>query len=114
MLGDRYSFERCLPNRDLRRLQASPPRNFQGELVAKLIVGCVRLDAVAYQSGGRIALGYEVLVKESPENPEWICYDSLPDPVGLREYEMLTALDRVVQANHLSYTECAFPTVGSK
>lgn len=53
-------------------------------------------------------MGYDVFVKDDPNSPEWICYDSLDNAVSFKEADMLAVLDRVVEQNGLSYTKCCF------
>lgn len=86
--------------------------------VAKLTAGVVRLDAVIYWSNGQYQLGYDLMVKDTPTSPMWICYDSLPDEVRYNawnlEREMFLVLDRAVESYGLSYTECSFPKLDGK
>ena len=62
-------------------------------------------------SGG--VLGYDLLVKDTPFSPDWICYENLHDPVRYDvrnlEREMFQVLDRAVKKYNLSFTECRFP-----
>ena len=70
---------------------------------------------VLYWDRGKYHLGYDLLVVDSPLNPEWICYESLPDEVRYNawnlEREMFRVLDRAVEQFDLSYTECRFPVI---
>lgn len=77
-------------------------------VLAELIVGCVKMEAVAFKDGDKVEVGYDIFVKDSPDAREWICYDISNRSVRLKESEMLAELDRVVLANGLSYTECCF------
>lgn len=62
---------------------------------------------------GKYSLGYDLLVKDTPFSPDWICYENLPDPVRYDvrnlEREMFQVLDRAVKKYDLSFTECRFP-----
>ena len=107
-LGDKYSFKRWVSGQELFRLQRRPPEDFTDAVLAELIVGCVKMEAVAYLDGGKVEVGYDIFVKDSPDAREWICYDISNRSVRLKESEMLAELDRVVLANGLSYTECCF------
>ena len=107
-LGERYSFKRWVSGQELFRLQKRPPDDFTDAVLAELIVGCVKMEAVAYLDGGRVEVGYDIFVKDSPDAREWICYDISNRAVRLKESEMLAELDRVVSVNGLSYTECCF------
>ena len=55
-----------------------------------------------------------MFVKDDPDAPEWIYYDSLPDTAGLQETQMLRVLDGMAQAQGLSYTECCFDRLNGK
>lgn len=107
-LGDKYSFKRWVSGQELFRLQRRPPEDFTDAVLAELIVGCVKMEAVAYLDGGKVEVGYDIFVKDSPDAREWICYDISNRAVRLKESEMLAELDRVVSASGLSYTECCF------
>ena len=107
-LGERYSFKRWVSGQELFRLQKRPPENFTDTVLAELIVGCVKMEAVAYLDGTKVEVGYDIFVKDSPDAREWICYDISNRPVRLKESEMLSELDRIVESNGLSYTECCF------
>ena len=107
-LGERYSFKRWVSGQELFRLQKRSPEDFTDAVLAELIVGCVKMDAVAYLDGGRVEVGYDIFVKDSPDAREWICYDISNRAVRLKESEMLAELDRVVSASGLSYTDCCF------
>ena len=93
----------------LERLEGS--NHFR--VVAILTAGAVRLEAVVYWDNGKYSLGYDLMVKDTPFSPEWICYENLPDPVRYDawnlEREMFQVLNRAVEKYGLSYTECRFP-----
>ena len=42
-------------------------------VVAALTVGVVKLEAVLFWQNGNYSLGYDLMVKDSPDSPEWIC-----------------------------------------
>ena len=107
-LGERYSFKRWVSGQEVFRLQRRPPEDFTDMVLAELIVGCVKMEAVAYKDVDRVEVGYDIFVKDSPAAREWICYDISNHAVRLKESEMLAELDRVVSTNGLSYTECCF------
>ena len=113
-LGERYRYERFLSHGALQRLRERPPESFSEAVVAALAVGYVRLSVVAFRSFSSVLLGYDVFVRDAPEAAEWIFYDSLPEPVRLREAEMLRVLDAFVEARGLSYTECCFARLDGK
>ena len=103
-LGTGYFFE--------QRLSAAVVANLL-ETLDSLAVGAVKLEAVVYWNNGKYSLGYDLLVKDTPLSPDWICYENLPDPVRYNawnlEREMFLVLDRAVDKYGLSYTECRFP-----
>lgn len=108
-LGSRYSYQRILSDREIYALKAKGfPRNFD-YIAATLTAGCVRIDAVIYDSPTGSKLGYDIFIKDSPDTQEWICYDSIDDALSAKEGDMLSALNRIVEDNGLSYTECCFP-----
>ncbi len=86
--------------------------------VATLEAGLVRLEAVIFWERGRNKLGYDLLVRDSVDSPDWICYESLPDEVRCMsrnlEREMFQVMDRAVEQFGLSYTECRFPRLEGK
>ncbi len=114
MLGEKYSFVRHLSDREVVRLQRQPPIYFDDTVVATLIAGCVKIEAVLFREKHLLQLGYDVFVKDDPDSPEWIRYDAPNDRVRLKESEMLAVLDRIVIANDLSYTESCFERIDGK
>lgn len=111
--GD-YFYKQYVSNRKVRVLQKKIPQYFVETVVASLIVGCVKIEAVLYRRNDRLILGYDVFVKDDSESPEWIIYDSPEDEVVLKEKEILKVLERVVAENNLSYTECCFESLDGK
>ncbi len=114
LLGGRYFYERSLGDKEIERLRKEPPADFTEAVTATLTAGCLRLTAVLYRAASELLLGYDVFVKDDPESPEWICYDSLEDSVSLKETDMLCILDRLVSERGLSYTESCFATLDGK
>lgn len=113
-LGNRYSYERLLSDREIQKFRREIPADFSETVAAVLTAGCLRLNAVLYLSGKELLLGYDVFVKDDPASPEWIFYDSLSDPVSLKETDMLRILDRMVSEHSLSYTESCFDRLDGK
>lgn len=76
-------------------------------LISSLTAGCLRAESVLYRSEGGICIGGDIFVKDKADAPEWILYGSrdICDP---SEEGMLHFLDRMVEENRLSYTECCF------
>lgn len=113
-LGSRYSYERCLSDREIQKLRRRIPSDFSETTAASLLVGCLRLDAVLYRASRELLLGYDVYVKDDPDSPEWIFYDSLSDPVSLKESDMVSMLDRIAADRGLSYTDSCFAKLDGK
>lgn len=111
--GKRYLFRKYLTDQQLARLKADPPTPFLDTAAASLEVGCVRLDAVLFRSPTGMELGYDILVRESPNSLEWICYDTVPAK-AVKETDMAAALDRYVGDHGLSYTDCGFTRLDGK
>lgn len=107
-LREKYSFSQYCTSCEVDALQTGKPENFLDTTVAVLIAGCVRMDALLFSDGENILWGYDVFVKDTPDSPEWIRYDTLNVDVSMEEAEMLFVLDRIVAVNDLSYTECCF------
>ncbi len=114
MLGNRYEFKRLISDKEIRSLQNTNPKHLQMQPAAVLVAGCVKIEVTIYMQAGKMQLGYDVFVKDTPDAVEWICYDSPTDAVRIKEHDMLSVLDRVVRENNLSYTECNFETINGK
>ncbi len=107
-LGNSYSFQKFLSDREVSRLRRQAPQHLEDTVAASLTVGCMKINAVLFQSDGSLRLGYDVYVKDAPGSSEWVCFDSPSDQASLKEQDMLAVLDRIVSENGLSYTECCF------
>lgn len=112
-LGDAYFFEQRLSAAVVKNLLDILEGGNYFLVAASLAVGVVKLEAVVYWDNGKYSLGYDLMVKDTPSSPNWICYDSLPEEVRYNawnlEREMFLVLDRAVEKYGLSYTECRFP-----
>lgn len=112
-LGTGYQFEQRFSAKNLARMLQRLEGSNHFRVVAILSAGAVRLEAVVYWDNGKYSLGYDLLVKDTPFSPDWICYENLPDPVRYDvrnlEREMFQVLDRAVKKYDLSFTECRFP-----
>ena len=117
-LGTGYRFEQKLPAGKVADLLDKMEGSNHFQIAAALSVGAVKLEAVVYWSNGKYNLGYDLMVKDTPFSPEWICYENLPDPVRYDvrnlEREMFLVLDKAVERYGLSYTQCRFPTLEGK
>lgn len=114
LLGSKYRYNKWMSEGEVERLKRETPADFSDRTAASLTAGCVRIDAVLFQAGGQLRLGYDVFVKDDPGSPEWICYDSLEEDAILDERWMFSSLNRVVKENGLSYTECCFERLDGK
>lgn len=113
-LGERYVFERQLSVHEAKNLLRQDAKKISPQVVQSLTAGCVKIELCVYAQNGKPRLGYDVFVKDSPDSPEWICFDSPDVPGSFDEEEMFDVLDRVVEDNHLSYTECCFEKLYGK
>ena len=97
-LGERYFFEQRLSAAVVANLLETLDGSNHFLIAASLAVGAVKLEAVVYWNNGKYSLGYDLLVKDTPLSPDWICYENLPDPVRYNawnlEREMFLVLDR--------------------
>lgn len=111
-LGNGYFFEQRLSAAVVKNLLDMLGGSNHFLIAASLTVGVVKLDAVVYWSNGKYSLGYDLMVKDTPESAEWICYENLQEEVRYNvwnlEREMFLVLDRAVGQFRLSYTECNF------
>ena len=94
------------------------PKDKHDTLFASLTVGCVKINAVVFPTPDKMLLGFDILVKDTPESKEWICYDTLSDEIKLSprsiEQSMFHIMNREVKEYGLSYTECNFEVINGK
>lgn len=107
-LGSEYAYQRFMSDREVSRLRRQMSLRFEDTIAASLTIGCMKINAVLFQEDGTLRLGYDVYVKGSPGSAEWLCFDCPSDRASLKESDMLAVLDRIVEENGLSYTECCF------
>ena len=112
-LGSKYFFEQRISAAVVKNMLAMVNGSNHFLTVASLTVGIVKLEAILYWYNGKYSLGYDVMVRDSPECPEWSCYESLQEEVRYNawnlEREMFLVLDRAVTRLGLNYTEYVFP-----
>ncbi len=117
-LGDKYTFIKYLSSSEVRKLLCENPKDNHEKLIASLTVGCVKINAIIYPTPDSMTIGYDILVKDTPDSTEWICYDTLNDGVKYNvlnlEQEMFNILNREVKKYGLSYTDCNFEVVNGK
>ena len=102
-LGTGYQFEQRFSAKNLARMLQWLEGSNHFRVAAILSAGAVRLEAVVYWDNGKYSLGYDLLVKDTPFSPDWICYENLHDPV---RYDVRNL---AVKKYNLSFTECRFP-----
>ena len=118
LLGDKYSFIKYLSLAEVRKLLCENSKDKHDTLFASLTVGCVKINAVIYPTPDCMTMGYDILVKDTPDSTEWICYDTLNDGVKYNvlnlEQDMFNILNREVEKYGLSYTDCNFEVINGK
>lgn len=118
LLSEKYIFKKYLSSAEVRKLLSENSKNKHEKLFASLTVGCVKINAVIYPTPDRMTMGYDILVKDTPDSKEWICYDTLNDEVKFNalnlEQEMFNILNREAKEYGLSYTECNFEVINGK
>ncbi len=118
LLGEKYIFKKYLSSAEVRKLLCENPRDNHEKLFASLTVGCVKINAVIYPTPDCMTMGYDILVKDTPESAEWICYNTLNHEVKYNalnlDQEMFNVLIREVEKYGLSYTDCNFEIVNGK
>jgi len=116
--GAWYYFKRYMGEGEIKAYLTNEKRLYAGLLIASLIVGNLRIDAVLYRENGAALPMYEVFVRDRKDSPEWICYDSPGDAVsysaGALEEEMFMILDRIRDETGLSYIGCNFGILEGK
>ncbi len=112
-LKEKYCFTQHVSSQAVERLLHKLYAEERIIEVATLQVGVVRLDAVLYWCCGSYQFGYDLMVKDTEDSLEWLCYESLSEPVQYTakhfEREMFRVLDRAVEQFGLCYTQCRFP-----
>ena len=107
-LSNKYIFKMYLSVNDVKKLLSQNPKDKHDTLFASLTVGCVKINAVVFPTPDKMLLGFDILVKDTPESEEWICYDTLSDEIKLSphsiEQSMFDILNREVKEYGLSYT----------
>lgn len=117
-LGNKYIFKMYLSVNDVKKLLSENPKDKHDTLFASLTVGCVKINTVVFPTPDKMLLGFDILVKDTPDSEEWICYDTLSDEVKLSprsiEQSMFDILNREVKKYGLSYTQCNFEVINGK
>ena len=100
-LGNKYIFKMYLSVNEVKKLLSENPKDKHDTLFASLTVGCVKINAVVFPTPDKMLLGFDILVKDTPESEEWICYDTLSDEIRLSprsiEQSMFDILNREVK-----------------
>lgn len=117
-LGDKYIFKMYLTVGEVKKLLEQKSKSDHDTLIASLTVGCVKINAVVFSTSDKMHLGFDILVKDTTDSEEWICYDTLGDEIKLSsrniEQAMFDILNREVKEYGLSYTECNFEVINGK
>ena len=118
LLSEKYIFKKYLSSGDVRKILFENPKNKHEKLFASLTISCVKINAIIFPTPDCMTMGYDILVKDTPDSKEWICYDTLNDEVKYNalnlEQEMFNILNREVKEYGLSYTDCNFEIVNGK
>lgn len=69
-LGDKYIFKMYLSVNEVRKLLFENPKDKHDTLFASLTVGCVKIYAVVFPTPDKMLLGFDILVKDTPESEE--------------------------------------------
>ena len=67
----------------VRDILSQNNEDYTETVVYQLTEGCVRLEAVIQHTGSVSFLGYDMYVKSTPTDSEWIAYDVLTQPVNI-------------------------------
>ena len=59
-LGSEYVYQRFMSDREVSRLRRQAPQHLEDIIAASLTVGCMKINAVLFQSDGFLRLGYDV------------------------------------------------------
>ena len=103
---------------EVKKLLEQKSKSDHDTLIASLTVGGVKINAVVFSTFDKMHLGFDILVKDTPDSEEWICYDTLLDEIKLSslsiEQSMFDILNREVKEYGLSYTDCNFEVINGK
>ena len=117
-LGDKYIFKKYLSSAEVRKILSENSKDKHEKLFASLTVGCVKINAIIFPTPDCMMMGYDILVKDTPDSKEWICYDTLSDEIRLSprsiEQSMFDILNREVNEYGLLYTQCNFEVINGK
>ena len=69
-LRDKYIFRRYLSTQEVRKILSENPKDKHDTLFASLTVGCVKINAVVFPTPDKMLLGFDILVKDTPESEE--------------------------------------------
>lgn len=71
-LGDKYIFKKYLSSAEVRKILSENPKDKHEKLFASLKVGCVKINAIIFPTPDCMMMGYDILVKDTPDSKEWI------------------------------------------
>ena len=103
-------FIACFSPEQVRDILSRNNEDYTETVVYQLTEGCVKLEAVIQHTGSVSFLGYDVYVKSTPTDSEWIAYDELTQPVNIDapEQEMRKVLADYLKESGLSCRENTF------
>lgn len=109
-------FIACFSPEQVRDILSRNNEDYTETVVYQLTEGCVKLEAVIQHTGSVSFLGYDVYVKSTPADSEWIAYDVLTQPVNIDapEQEMRKVLADYLKESGLSCRENTFEDVTEK
>ncbi len=113
-----YRYKKFMSVIEVKSLLNSTSKDCHEKIYASLAVGCVKINAVLFPTPNGMAFGCDILVKDKPDSPEWICYDTISEPFRYSalnlEQELFETLDKAVREHKLSYTDCNFEKLDGK
>ena len=108
-LGDKYIFKKYLSSAEVRKILSENSKDKHEKLFASLTVGCVKINAIIFPTPDCMMMGYDILVKDTPDSKEWICYDTLNDDVKYNSLNLEQEMFNIL-AVKLKRTGCHIPT----
>lgn len=67
-LVNKYIFKMYLSVNEVKKILSENPKDKHDTLFASLTVGCVKINAVLFPTPDKMLLGFDVLVKDTPDS----------------------------------------------
>lgn len=116
-LGERYVYKKYMSTSEIKK-KLSGSIGYEERLVATVVAGCVKVNAVICFRNKEPHTLIDILVKDVPTSTDWTCFDSLIDVLKLPsinlENDMFSIMNREVREHNLSYTECNYQQIEGK